>query len=69
MKKVAAETPLGIEPQGIKTIVTSVLQNGLAHQHGIKENDTIIGVNDAMILSHTDLITHLQANKNQEVSL
>ena len=69
MRKVAAETPLGIEPAGIRTIVTSVSHDGIANSIGIKENDTIIAVNDAHIHTHSDLVSNLQANKFNDITL
>jgi regulator of sigma E protease len=66
---IAAETPLGFEPQEMKTIVVDVLENGLAKKNGISANDTIIAINEKNIASQHDFITELQTLKNQNVTL
>lgn len=65
----ANEMPLGLEPEGIRTIVTEVLENGLAKSAGIVKGDTIFSVNEQPITSSQALITTLQAHKNQNVTI
>ncbi|MDR0927456.1 MAG: RIP metalloprotease RseP [Ignavibacteria bacterium] len=67
--RIGANTPLGIEPADMHTLVLEVMSDGVAAQNGFKANDTIISVNGQPIYSSGDLITKLKNHKNQAVSI
>jgi len=68
INKITAETPLGLNPAGLVVVVTDVLE-GLAKENGITINDTLLAVNTETIYSDKGLISKLQSNKNQNVTI
>jgi regulator of sigma E protease len=69
ISKITSEIPLGLEPSELKVVVNCVFENGLAIENDIKPQDTIIAVNSELVCSRTALISILQANKNQNITL
>lgn len=69
INKISKEIPLGLEPVGLKLLVNEVMPDGLAIENDIKANDTIIAVNKEALYSHSDLVSKLQANKNQNITI
>lgn len=65
----SSQLPIGLQPVGVKTVIVSVLQNGLAIENGISENDTIIAVNSELVASQEDFISKLKSHKNEHISL
>lgn len=65
----ASNIPLGIEPDGIRTVILDVMPDGLAKENGILANDTVISVNSENVFSSADFRRKLDALKNQEISL
>ncbi len=65
----SAKTPLGIEPNSVRTVILAVTENSLAKNAGLQNNDTVIAINQIPIHAISDFMDILQANKNKEITL
>ena len=65
----ASGVPFGLEPAGLQTVITGVLQDGLAKENGILPNDTVVSINSEKIFSSANFTEKLQSLKNQEIYL
>jgi len=65
----SAQLPIGLQPVDMKTVIVNVLQNGLAIENGISENDTIVAVNFEPVISQEDFISKLKSHKNENITL
>ncbi len=66
---IASNKAIGLEPKGLRTVIFAVQPNSLAEEAGIKNNDTIVAVNNTPIFSFHEFVDFMQANKGKEVSI
>lgn len=66
---ISSNIPLGLEPDGLRTIIMSVQSNSLAEKAGIKSNDTIFSLDNTPIYSYTEFISEMQNRKNKLITL
>jgi regulator of sigma E protease len=69
VKDLADRKPIGLNPENVKVLITAVQTLKPAGKLGLKENDSIIAVNNEPILSAKDFQTVISNNKKKPVLL